>query len=91
MVGPRRNPGHPDTARSMHGDEGLVLMLTDFVYRADVRMIEGGSSPRFRPEPLESLRILGQLLGQELESHRSAELGVFGLVDYTHPTATELL
>ena len=60
--GPRHNPGHPDTIRSMHGDEGLVLVLSDFVDGTDVRMVQGESRPRFPLESFQGLVIGGKLV-----------------------------
>jgi hypothetical protein len=33
---------------------------------------------------------VGEFVGQELESHKTTELYVFGFVDHTHPTTAEL-
>ena len=46
---------------------------------------------RFAAEALQSLGVLGDFFGQELQSDKTIEPGVLGLVDHTHPAAAELL
>src|SRR6516162_3713617 len=73
--------------QKLHGNEGLALVLTDIVNRANVGMIEGRGRLRFALETFESLAVLGQCLGQELERHKPVQPGVFRLVDHTHTAA----
>jgi hypothetical protein len=40
---------------------------------------------------LEGLRVLGYIVGQELESNKPAELHILSLVDNTHTAAAQLL
>jgi len=75
----------------LHGDEGLAFMLADFVDGADVGMIERRGGPRFTLKPFEGLTVRGNALGQELEGDEAAKFGVLGLIDHTHPAATQLL
>src|SRR6266513_3737328 len=74
----------------LHHNELLPLMLTDLVYRADVRMIERRGSTRFAQEALERALIFCQFLGQELQGHRSPQNKVFGTVNDSHAAASEL-
>ncbi len=53
-------------------------------------MIERGGRQGFPPEALQSLGILRNLLGQELQCNLPMESGVLGLVDDTHPPAAEM-
>ena len=68
----------------------LIFVPADVINRADVGMVEGGGGPRFAAETFQSLRIAGNVIGEELEGNETAELGVFGLVDHTHAAATQL-
>jgi len=77
--------------QKLHDDEGMAVMLADFVNCADAGMVERRSGARFALEPLERLTVLGRLLGQELQRHRTAQAEVFGLVHHTHATATQFL
>ena len=77
--------------QKFHDDEGLAFVFADVVDRADVGVVEGRSGARLALEPLQGLMILCQFLGQELERHEAAELGVLGLVDHAHAPATQLL
>jgi hypothetical protein len=52
--------------------------------------VKGRGGARLAAEAFEELAVLGQLLGRELDCHAAAQLGVFGLVDHTHPTTPEL-
>src|SRR3989454_9240165 len=74
----------------LHHDELLLVMLTDLVHRADVRMIEPRGSTRFAQEPLERALIFCQILGQELQGHQSLQDKVFGTVNDPHAAASEL-
>ena len=77
--------------QKLHGDERLAVVLADLVNRADVGMVQRRGRLRFAPEALQRLRVLGHIIGQELQSDKAAELCVLGLVDHAHPAATELL
>src|SRR5947209_427050 len=58
---------------------------------ANVRVVECRCSASFTPETFQSLRITGNVVGQELQGDEAAKLGVLGLVDHTHSAATQLL
>jgi hypothetical protein len=67
----------------------MSVVLANFVDGADVGMVQGRSRASLAPEALKSLRILRRVVGQEFESHKSAEKSVFRFVNHAHPTATE--
>jgi hypothetical protein len=46
---------------------------------------------RFALEAGQSLRIFGNIVGQELEATKAVQLYVLGLVDDAHPAAAQLL
>ena len=75
----------------LHGDEGLPVLLADFVDGADVGMVQGGCGLGFALKTGEGLRILGNFFGQELQRDKAAQLYVLGLVDDTHAAAAEFL
>ena len=54
-------------------------------------MIQRRRGARLAPKAFERLRIAGHVVGQELQSHEAAKLGVLGLVDDAHTAAAELL
>src|ERR1019366_1742628 len=54
-------------------------------------MIESGGSFGFALEAAESLRILRDIIRQELEGDKSTEFDILGLIDDAHPAATEFL
>ena len=53
-------------------------------------MIQRGSGLGFALETAERLRITRNFVGQEFECDEAMEPLVFGLVDHSHPAATEL-
>src|SRR5207302_731233 len=75
----------------LHHDEGLAIVLIDFVNGADVGMIESGSGARFTLKTLEGLGVGGDVLGKKFEGDEAAQLDVLGLIDNTHASAAEFL
>jgi len=57
---------------------------------ADVRVIQGRSSPRFPSEALQRLWIVSEVFGKELQGDMPTQLEVFSLIDNTHPAAADL-
>src|SRR5580704_9889985 len=51
----------------LHRDVRLLVTLADFVNGADVGMVQRRSGAGLSPEPLQSLRIARQILGQKLQ------------------------
>ena len=72
----------------LHNDEGVPVLLTDVVNRADVGMIQGRSSLSLALESGERLRIAGNFIGQELESYEAMQPRVLGLVN-AHPATAK--
>ena len=77
--------------KELHNEESAAVVLADVVDRADVGMVQSGRSLGFAAETLEGLMVLGQVIGEELQSDEATETGVFGFVDDSHSTAAELL
>ena len=63
--------------------------LVDLVDRADVRVVQRGRSFRFPLETAESLCVVGEFVGEELQGDVTTELEVFPFVDHTHPPASD--
>src|ERR1700688_1240479 len=55
-----------ESIEKFHGDERFPVLLIDLVDRADVGMVQGRGSFRFTPEPAQGLRIICDIMGQEL-------------------------
>ena len=62
----------------------LSVGLGDVVDAAYVRMGDLPGQPNFLMEPREPVGTVGDLLGQELESHRLTELQVFRSIHFAH-------
>ncbi len=77
--------------QKLHGDERFAVLVVNFVDGADVRMIQGRGSLGFALEAAECLRVFGYVVRQELKGDEATEFDILGLVDHTHPAATELL
>src|SRR5215472_2742718 len=54
-------------------------------------MVESRGGARLALKTLQSLAVLGKMFRQKLQGDEAAELGVLGLIDHTHPAATQLL
>ena len=72
-----------------HGEVGLSAILTDFVNRADVWMIERGGGAGLAPEAFEGLRVFCEFVRQKFEGDVAAEVRILGFVDDTHTAAAE--
>src|SRR5438552_873256 len=77
--------------QEFHGDERLSILLADVVNRANVGMIQSGRGASLTAKAFERLRITGQFFRQKLQSYKTTQTGVFGLINDTHPAAAELL
>ena len=80
---------HP--IQKLHGDEGLAVCFADFVDRADVGMVQGGSSMSFTPKTFQVLAGLWQRRRAGTSARQNDLVGVFGLVDHAHTATAELL
>ena len=94
----RRGRGKPRPYKSLpqrlpfqelHGDEGLALVPSDLVDRADIGVVQSRGRPGLALKPLQCLMVLGEPFRQELEGDKAVELDVLGLVDHTHSAAAE--
>src|SRR3984893_13541471 len=77
--------------QELHGDERLAALLANVVNRADVGRVESRCGLGFPLKTGKSLGVFGYFIGQEFQSHKPVQPGVLGLVNDTHPAATELL
>src|SRR5208282_2168730 len=74
--------------QQFHCDEGSPICLVNLVDRANVRVIQRGRSLGFPLEAAESLCIVGEVIGKELQCDVATEFQVFRFVHHTHaPTA----
>jgi hypothetical protein len=74
----------------LHGDEWLAIVFANFVYGANIGMIQTRRGASFALEPLESLLIFSYRFRQKFQRHQPPQLGIFGLEDHTHPAAAKL-
>ncbi len=74
-----------------HGDESLTVLLANVMNRADVGVVERGSSLRFALEAAERLRIASHFVGKKFQGDKSAQPGILGLVNHAHAASTQLL
>src|SRR5690242_822047 len=75
---------------NLHNNEVLAFELVHVIDRADVRVIQGGSSTSFPLKALDRQMVSGNLFGEELHRDHAAQLDVLGLIDDAHPAAAEL-
>src|SRR6185437_6431577 len=77
--------------QKLHGDERLAVLFVDLVNRTNIGMVQRRSRLRLPLKSGEGLRVSGYFIGQKLEGDKSMQPRVLGLVDNTHPAASELL
>jgi hypothetical protein len=80
---------HP--VQKLHGNERPALIRCDFIYGADVGVVQGRRGARLSAKAFERERVLCNILRQELQRDKATEFCVLGLVDHTHPATAELL
>jgi hypothetical protein len=73
-----------------HGNEGSPIGIVNFVDRADVRVVQGGRGFGFPLKTAESLRVVGEFVGKELQGDVATELEVFRFVHHTHAPTPNL-
>src|SRR5262249_44378457 len=79
------------SVEQLHDHELLAIVLADVVDGADVRMIQRRGNPRFTVEPVERLRVRGELGRQKLDRDLPAEPHVFRAINDAHSAAAEAL
>ena len=80
-----------DPIEKLHRDERTTTMLADLADSTDVGMVQCGSGSSFAANAFQCVRTLSDIVGKKLQRDKAAQNGVLGLVDYTHPAATQLL
>ena len=66
----------------------LAVDFADVVHAADIWMGDLAGKPDFRMKVIQSLWILGEVLGQELKGNGMSKLEVVCLVDLAHTAST---
>jgi hypothetical protein len=74
----------------LHNQEPAPVPIFQAVERTDVGVIKCRQVPRFGAERFQRVCILGQALGNKLESDGSAQDGILGLPDLAHRTLAGL-
>ena len=67
-----------------------TIVLADGVDLDDVRVVEAGRAPRLAQETFDLVRILGQMLAEDLDGDETVEGLLVRLVNDSHAAATEL-
>jgi hypothetical protein len=90
----RRDGGEPIERRPfqvLQDDEVAAILLADIVDGTDIRVVQPRGGAGFTLQPLDRLRIPGDLIGQQLDCDEPPEARVLGLVDDAHTAASERL
>src|SRR5262249_8523 len=74
-----------------HADEPFAVLFADVMNRADVGMIEGGSSASLAMESLQRLAIPRKVIRKKFESDETAQASILGLINHAHTASAELL
>src|ERR1700733_13168556 len=88
---PRNAMLQGDPVEKLHDDEWLTILLPDFMNRADIGGVQGRSGLGLASEAFQRLRVLGDIIGQELKGNEATERRVLSLVDHAHPTTAQFL
>ncbi len=79
-----------DSIEELHGDEGLLVLLADFVDGADVRMVEAEAERASRRKRSSAWGSPGEILGKKLQGDKATEAQFFGLVNDAHAATAKL-
>src|SRR5579864_2664280 len=74
-----------------HDQEGMGVLLADFVDGADIGMVEGGCGLRLALKAGKCLGVFDDVVGKKLQGDETMEGDVLSLVNHAHSAATELL
>src|ERR1700730_10292066 len=77
--------------QKLQHDEAQATVLPNLVNGADVGMVQSGSGAGFAAKTFERLRVVRDIVGEELQRDEAAQGGVLGAVDNTHPAAAQLV
>jgi len=72
--------------QELHHDEWMIVLSPDFMDSANIGVIQGGCGLRLSLKTGQRLRILGHVIGQELESNKAVQVDIFRFVHHPHPT-----
>src|SRR5208282_5754444 len=79
------------TVEKLHDQEGMAILLPDFMDGTDIGMIEGRRRLRLALEAGQGLAIFDNVIGQKLQGDKAVEGDVLGLVNHSHSAASEFL
>jgi hypothetical protein len=75
----------------LHHEKRTCIFFRNFEQRANVGMVQGGGGASLTPEAFQHLPVVGNLIGEEFQSHKTAEADVLCLEHDTHAAAPQLL
>ncbi len=75
----------------LHDEESTTVLLAYVMNRTDVGVIQRRCGSRLASETIQGIRVASQFIRQKLESDRSLQPAVLGLVDHAHSAAAQLL
>src|SRR5207248_514104 len=77
--------------KKLNGDEVQLLGLVNFIYCADVGMVQSGGRLRFTFKAPQRLRVVGQRLREKLKRDVASQAQVLGFVNNAHSAMPERL
>jgi hypothetical protein len=82
-------PGVPGALEQLTDKEGSPVGVPHVEDRDDIGMVESGGDLCLARKPPETILILGEALGQQLDRHVTAEPGVACSEDLTHASRSQ--
>jgi hypothetical protein len=76
--------------QQFHNDERAAIVVSNFMNRADVRMIDGRRGSGFALEPLQRDGIPRQIIRQKLQRNFASQLEILGAIHQAHTACAEL-
>jgi hypothetical protein len=74
----------------LHYQKRTCLLFRNFEQRAYVRMVQGGGGASFTPEAFQHRPVVGNLIGKEFQSHKTAEADVLCHEHDAHAATAQL-
>src|SRR6185437_2491018 len=73
----------------LHYQQDFAVVFEHVINAGNIGVIQSGSTLAFMQQTGDFIWIAGTLGGESFEGHGAAKLGIFGAIDFSHPTRSK--